>query len=221
MKEIIDSRSLYQTVMNAAIFLFKGGKFTEQEKESLIDYLLTRQNRQKGFVFHATKEELASNVHLISGEKPRTNLLKVNAIELETLRLLALLDDARPAVQEVLRAADLRLEKQCFARVCLTGDCVGASIAYLRYINSRHSELFMEQIRHGLVVLKENRSGDCKWGKFPFYFTLLWLGELPSDLSKEEIDYSRDCARRYLQNQVKREGPYKEFQDQILLRALQ
>ncbi len=220
MKDIIDTRSLYQTVLNAAVFLFKGGEFSGEEKESLIDYVLTRQNRTKGYVFRPTADELAGGVHLISGEKPRTKLLAKNAVELETLRLLALLGDGKAEVQEVFQAAEKRLDKTCFSRVCLTGDCVGASIAYLRYITARDPNNGSERIRHGLDLLKENRTGDGKWGKFPYFFTLLWLEELPAIFAHEELAYTREAARRYFQNPGKRIGAYREFQDLLLEKAI-
>jgi hypothetical protein len=220
MQEIIDTKCFYQTVLNAALYLFKGGELSLQEKDGLLDYLLARQNRQKGFVFHLSAEELVDDIHLISGEKPRTKLLKANAVELETLRLLALLGGDRPDVQQLIQTANSRLEKQCFANVCLTGDCVGASVAYLRYISSRQAGPWELQVRHGMEILKENRSGDGRWSRFPYFFTLLWLVELPRTISKAEIRYTRDTAKEYLQNSYKHKGPFQEIRELILVKVL-
>jgi hypothetical protein len=191
MDRLVDRNSLYRTVQNAARFLYQGGILTEDDQDLLVDHILNHQNRYKGFLFYPTILEREDGIRLISGETPRTRLLANNSVELETLRLLALLGQERASVLEVFSEADLRLKEQCFAGVCLTGECPAASIAYLRYLTARDPYQYAAEIRHGLEIVKQNRSGNGRWKKFPFRFTLLWLTDLPLDFSGEELEYTR------------------------------
>lgn len=191
----INSLSLYRTVVRAADFLFKGGSFSDGETEALTAHLLANTHRVKGFVYYLTDAEREQGIRLISGEKPRTLLLANNAVELETLRLLALLAPDLPAVQALFLEADRRLEKLCFARVCTVGECAGASIAYLRYLTMRGVEAYREKIERGLAAVKQDRKGNGQWQHFPYRFTARWLMELPASLGVDEREYAAGRGR--------------------------
>lgn len=186
----IDPLSLYRTVLHAADFLFKGGSFSDGEAQTLTAHLLANTHRVKGFVYYPTDAEREQGIRLITGEKPRTRLLAANAVELETLRLLALLAPDLPAVQALFSEADQRLEKLCFASVCLVGECAGASIAYLRYLTARGVDAHRQKIEHGVEAVKQDRKGNGRWQHFPFRFTYRWLMELPASLTADELNFA-------------------------------
>ncbi len=48
--QFIDESSLYKTVSNAALVLFDGETFSATERASLVGWILTHQNRQRGFI---------------------------------------------------------------------------------------------------------------------------------------------------------------------------
>ncbi len=188
--QFIDESSLYTTVTNAARFMFEGGTFDVAARASLAAWILSQQNRHRGFIFYPTHDELAAGIRLLSGEKPRTRLLTANAVELETLRLLALIQPEADRVQQLFLEADARLAGLCFADVCTTGECAHASIAVLRYRAARAVTGALFSFSHALDALRQDRSGDGKWRRFPFFFTLLWLVELPAELAREELAYA-------------------------------
>jgi len=190
MLAIIEPNDLYRTVCCATDLLFQGNSLSETEVDALVAFILANTHPHKGFIFFPTPAVRAAGIRLVTGEKPRTLLLANNAVELETLRLLALLRPDLPAVQQVLNQANLRLEKQCFASVCMVGECAAASIAYLRYLTALGVEAHRAQIEHGLASLKQDRSGDGKWRRFPTRFTRRWLQELPRQLGAAELAYS-------------------------------
>jgi len=114
---LIDERSLYQTVTNAAMFLFDGGTFTAAQKTRLTKWILAHQNKHEDFIFYPTVRDLKTGVTLFSGERLRTKLLANNVVELETLRLLALIQPTSPSVRRVFQAANEQLSALCFADV--------------------------------------------------------------------------------------------------------
>lgn len=214
--QFMDESSLYKTVADAATFLFGGGSFTAQERASLAAWILTRQNRQRGFIFHPTPAEIAAGIRLLSGERPCTRLLAANAVELETLRLLALLqpDDAR--VQQLCAEADARLAPLCFAGVCTTGECAHTSIAVLRYRAARDFRGWSASFSHALEALKADRTGDGRWRRFPFYFTLLWLVELPAEMAHDELAFTADARRRLIRRSPRAGEPAAAIRGTLL-----
>jgi hypothetical protein len=216
----MNSTSLHQTVIRAAGFLFEGGRYVAAEEIQLANWILARQNRQKGFVFFPTPEDEEDGLRLLSGEKPRTKLLARNALELETLRLLALIEPKDAAVERLQQEVGQRLSRLCFAQVCKTGECAHASIAYLRYRMAAGGREATSQFEHGLQVLKQDRDGDGRWRKFPFWFTLLWLVELPAEMAQEELAYTRDRCKQLLIEDAPNAAPYASIRKKILHKAV-
>lgn len=46
-----------------------------------------------------------------------------------------------------------------------------------------------ERLHGGLTYLKEHRDGKGRWRRFPFYYTLLALTEIPGNAADNEIRY--------------------------------
>jgi hypothetical protein len=195
---LVAEHSLYQIVTNAAMFFFDGGTFTSTQQARLADWILARQNRRQGFIFYPTASDLKAGVTLFSGEKPKTKLLANNAVELEILRLLALIQPKLPSDRPVLHTADERLARLCFSDVCTTGECAHASIAFLRYVTASGPDGSASKINHAVKRLKQNRDGAGKWRKFPFFFTFLWLTELPNEIAQDEFVYTKEICGRLL-----------------------
>jgi hypothetical protein len=78
--------------------------------------------------------------------------------------------------------------------MCDTGECAHASIAYLRYLTAADPDGSAAKITRALGILKRHRAGDGRWHKFPFFFVLLWLTELPNDLARAELTYAAGRA---------------------------
>jgi hypothetical protein len=188
--------SLYATVMSAAERVISGNPFSHVERTDLVRWILSHQNYGGGFLFALDPAERQSRVALLTGEKPRTFLLTENAFECETLRLLALFAPDDPEAMRAIALADQRLSKQCFAQVCLTGECPHVSIAYLRFQASQAGRDHEMRVFHGLEVLSQHRARNSGWVKFPFWYTSLWLSELPAGLVQEELAFIAPTLKR-------------------------
>lgn len=215
--DVIRELSLYETVMNATRHHFLDGMFDAVERNRLTGWLLSRRNPGGGFLFPLTPEERTAKPPLLTGEKPKTYLLAENALECETLRLLALLSPANPESEQAIAMADRRLRRQCFANVCLTGECPHVSIAYLRFLTSHPGSETGSRLRHGVEVLSQHRAGDGRWQKFPFWYTLLWLVDLPANLAKDELVYAVPALERAKKLGIS--GPGSEVRARIVERV--
>ena len=64
-----------------------------------------------------------------------------------------------------------------------------------------------ERLTGGMKYLKENRKGQGRLGRFPFYYTLLAIMEIPGSQAINEISYSAPVLERML----KRKGHGDRF----------
>ena len=71
--------------------------------------------------------------------------------------------------------------------------CGTCSIAFWRSLAAGAFKLQNQTLRRGLTTLRASRDAQGGWGRFPFYYTLLFLSEIPAGLAKPEFDY---CAAR-------------------------
>jgi hypothetical protein len=148
-----------------------------------------------------------------------------NAVEMETLRLLALLQPDAAEVRQLFEMAERRLSGVCYGRVCSKGECAHASISVLRYHTARGVERGAGMIVRGLEALREERIGEGKWQTFPFYYTLLWLAELPDGLDERvraEISYAQGRCERLLSTMKRGTSgkPFEQVRGKILQDAL-
>jgi hypothetical protein len=223
--DVIEDQSLYGTVISTTRHLFFGGTLALAERDMLVDWILAHQNQRRGFSFYPTAVEREEGIQLLSGERPRTMLAANTAVEMETLRLLALLRPDVPEVRCLFERTERRLSGVCYGRVCPRGECAYASISVLRYHTARGAERSAGMIERGLEALRQARIGEGRWRRFPFYYALLWLAELPDGLDERthaELSYARDRCQRLLsrmQSGVSAE-PFEEVRVKILQDAL-
>ena len=217
---VISEKSLYKTVTNAELFLFEGGSLSLPEKIQLANWILGHQNREKKFIFYPTTADRDAGVRLFSGEKIKAKFLADNTVELETLRLLALLRPEMPEVQQLFWEANQRLFPICFANGCTVGECRHASIAVMRYLTASDFSGSADRLERTLGILKQHRDGDGKWKAFPFYFTLLWLTELPNDFARDELAYTRPHCEKLLTKGLQDDDPGTPLRRKILQRVI-
>ena len=80
-------------------------------------------------------------------------------------------------------------------------------------------------IARGLEALRQARTGDGQWRYFPFFYTLLWLVELPDGLDgrvRVELSYARPRCKRLLSRTPPRTSgdPFEQVRAKILRDAL-
>lgn len=127
---------------------------------------------------------------LLCGLLPKTHLLAANHYELEILRLLALWKPEDPRVVEMVRETLERLGAACFGRFCSEGECVGASVAALRFLTAVKpaddpwTETILQPLGNIFLGLRGQASTHC--GLPVFYFCHA-LSELASGMAAQFI----------------------------------
>jgi hypothetical protein len=177
--------------------LIKGKTFTEDEKRNVVDFLLSdigeayasqrfsrsvnapTDGRRMYPIYYIPPYNGGGKYRLITGQMPKTHILSANHYELEILRLLALW---APRDQKVIQLVDntvKRLDTTCFGHFCDTGECMGASVAALRFLTSakRQDDAWVEELVSRLGSVFTSIRGQAATNqRLPvFYFALLSL----------------------------------------------
>jgi hypothetical protein len=87
--------------------------------------------------------------------------------------------------------------------------CGMCSVALWRHLGASRQVEDQRRVENGLFELKRQRDGKGRWKRFPFYYTLLALSELESDMVHDEVKYALPVIERALKR-VERADPAAE-----------
>jgi hypothetical protein len=200
----IYSESLSRTIDVANDALIAGRAIPVNERGELVEWLLKRQvasGRNVG-AFAPTAEDLAHGARLFTGEPLRTKLSTWNVLTAEAARLLILLGGDHDRVREAIDRAASWLDVSCFvASDCVVGECAHSFVSHLRFCSA--AEVGPAVLVRRLNVVREQRDGAGRWRRFPFYYTVLALSEIPGEAAKSELRYAVPACERVLSRGAK------------------
>jgi hypothetical protein len=75
-------------------------------------------------------------------------------------------------------------------------------------------------LRDGIRTLNSNRTGDGKWKRYPFYYTLLTLTEIDSASARKEMNYAAPTCEKILRRSP-RDDRWDQRRRAVLERVLQ
>jgi hypothetical protein len=148
--------------------------------------------------FAPTETGHMEDVRLYSGEKLKTHFAAVHILSAEAARALLLLDVPTPGAREAIRRTDQRLRRACFATSCIVGECAHATVGLMRYLAAGGLDDAERRLNAHLGMLSQQRDGQGRWRRFPFYYTLLALSEIDLPLAVQERQYAAPACERYL-----------------------
>jgi len=182
--------SLYALVDEIEGALHSGEELRKSVRGDWVKQLLSRQiatGRDAG-AFQPTAKDLSGEAQLFTGERLRTKLAVWNALTAESARLLALLGRDE-ACEEAIRRASAWLSPRCFAsRDCVIGECAHSFVANLRYLNAIGEDPSI--VTRHVHLLGRHREENGRWRRFPFYYTVLTLSEIQSEVARSELRHA-------------------------------
>lgn len=137
---------------------------------------------------------------IISGYKPKTEILSSNHYELEILRILSLWSKENETVKEMVKNTLLRLDKTCFGHYCSQGECLAAGVVILRFLNTvcpQKTKWIKELLEPMFSIFKDQKGMGMK-NYFPFYYFCLVLSELPIEIVERNIYEKQEFLKRML-----------------------
>jgi hypothetical protein len=201
---LIDRTSLSQTVdaINAAHF--DGHALGASERRQVAQWIAARQGLSGAYggTFAGFPSERSEGIVLFTGERI-TSASARHILGEEASRALRLLRVRDRAVTRALEAADAGLMR-CLARAAEDPRrqnpglycCGKCSVGLWRNLLSGGLNHREERLRHGALHLRSARDGEQGWRKFPFWYTVLALGEMDVDEARTELKYAAPALER-------------------------
>ncbi|GHV33817.1 hypothetical protein AGMMS4952_26100 [Spirochaetia bacterium] len=204
---------LYETMVNTNEKIIKKQNISKEEKNNIVNFFLKnisteeKVNRFRGkstknmypFYYIPTLNN-DEKYRMITGYKPKTNILSANTYELEILMLLHLFDGKNKIVKDIVNNTINRLDKTCFGHYCSKGECLPTSIVVLRFLNTVRigNEQWFNELFDPMIELFLNQGGMGTKNHFQFYYFCLALCELPIEMVEKYIRKKKDFLIRML-----------------------
>jgi hypothetical protein len=184
---------------------FQGLALSVSERGAAARWIAGRQGLpgSYGRMFAPTDEEMAEGLRLFTGERIVSLGGARHILGEEACRALILLDVADPDVAGALA----RASRGMMGRLPSSPDsargmycCARCSVALWRHLAVGGLEEANPErwLRAGVNSLKQHRTPDGRWRRFPFYYTVLALTEMDMRAAVEELRYAAPVCERLL-----------------------
>jgi hypothetical protein len=200
---LIHPSSLAQTLdaLNEAFFF--GKQLTKAGKEAAAKWLAGRQGLPRAYadMFAPTERDFKEGLTLFTGEKIATRAGVSHILGEETGRALLLLGVQNTAVNNALERASQGIAARLSNCAAPGGYCCGkCSVALWRHLAvGGLQEINPERwLEGGIKTLSQYRDHSGRWGRFPFYYTLLALSEIDLPSARQEMRYAAPICERLL-----------------------
>lgn len=196
----IDELSLGRTVERIEGHLIaEGERASEECVAKAVAWLVARQATSgwRRGMFEPLPTDFDVGTRLATGERLRTRLATWNVLSHEAVRLIHQLAPGAAAAQEAAARALSTFRQHCYARHhCAIGECAHSAISYLRLVASIGDCEDKAWVDAELATIRRHRSDTGRWKRFPFYYTLFVLLDLPGDIAREELRHAVPACLR-------------------------
>jgi hypothetical protein len=200
--QLLNRSSLYKTVDNVNEALFYGKKITKTDAKNVINWMSSRHDTEYSYnrSFGLTGKDMNSGIYTYTGERLVSASMRHIMAE-ESARVVLQLSRITGSKPNTLESTDERFYKMLEASEAAgkpigTFCCGACTIGLWRYLNAGGLPKYQKYISDGILSLHSNRDETGKWGRFPFYYTLLALSEIDDPSALKEINYAMpECER--------------------------
>jgi hypothetical protein len=201
---LIDKASLSETVDAIGAALFDGRTLTADERGEAARWIASRQGlpgayadtfagfpseRSKGIVLFTGERITSASARHILGEEASRALRRLRVRDRDVTRALARADEGLMACLE--RAANDPRNGNPGLYCC--GKC---SVGLWRNLLAGSLDRHEERLQRGASHLRSMRDGEHQWRRFPFWYTVLALGEMDSAAARTELKYAAPALER-------------------------
>ncbi|HUJ44098.1 MAG TPA: hypothetical protein VLW52_10865 [Opitutaceae bacterium] len=223
--KILHPDSLIATVdaFNEAVFQ---GRPWQREAPAIVDWMGGRLGQSGAYAgsFALTERDWSREFRLFTGERLSTRAGRAHVIAEEATRVLTLIKRdagldcaARELSEERLRARIFDAGKSTVREDGLY--CCGTcSVAFWRSLAAGVFKRQNQTLRRGVATLGASRDARGGWGRFPFYYTLLLLSEIPPELAKQEFDFCAPRGRTLVRHLARKADRYSTRRRELLRR---
>jgi hypothetical protein len=199
---LIDKTSLSQTVDAINLAIFEGRTISAAERKSAARWIASRQGLPGAYAETFAGFEVDRKIAAFTGER-FTDASARHILGEETSRVLRLLRVADPVAKKALERANEGMLR-CLAHAAADNPrydpgkycCGKCTISLWRNLVSGGLDRQEERLRKGAVFLRTMRKGAGEWRRFPFWYTVLALGEINLPEVTAELKYASPALQR-------------------------
>jgi len=207
---LIHPDSLADTLDAVSAALFYESPLSAEERAAAAAWIADRQGLPGSYagMFAPTEHDYVFGALTFTGEPVKSAAGTGHLLSEEACRALLLMKvdsiEVRDALKRARRGLLHRLEQSEVAGLESGVYCCGTcSVALWRHMLPSHEGADTRRLENGMAELKRHRSGDGRWRRFPFYYTLLALSEMPQSAVGAEALYAAPVIERALRRLVK------------------
>jgi len=204
---LIKKESLGRTLDAVNEEMFYGRTIPKAERVAVAKWIAARQGMELSYAEMPapTRRDIAEGCRVFTGEKMRKGGGAAHILGEEACRAVILLDVRDASVRSALqRAAAGMLERLDEHDRSLRADergtfCCGAcSVALWRHLAVGGLAEQEARLAAGMKALRRARDAKGRWGRFPFYYTLLAVSDLELPSAVLEMRYAAPSLERML-----------------------
>jgi hypothetical protein len=224
---LINKASLSETVDAINATYFDGRTLAAHERGQAARWIAGRQGMPGAYAntFAGFPSERSKGIVLFTGERIASASAR-HILGEEASRALRRLRVRDREVTRALENADEGL-MQCLARAAAdprNGNpglycCGKCSVGLWRNLLAGGLDRHEERLQHGASHLRTMRDGDRQWRRFPFWYTVLALGEMDSREARTELKYAAPALERAAAAAVP-SAPYARRRHELAVRTL-
>ena len=224
---MINKNSFAETIDRVNEAIFFGKKLTQSEKKESAKWIASRQGLPGAYrgMFAPTNADQTNGIRVFTGEWITSNVAVRHILSEEASRVLLQLnvkDDAVTKAYELSKRSLLNSLLEGYPRGKEAGFycCGKCSAALWRHFTAGGIGNADARLANGLYYLKQMRTGDGKWRRFPFYYTILALSDITLPAALEELRHCAPVMERSLRY-LNRRDKYSERKKVLLERVLE
>jgi hypothetical protein len=223
---MINKNSFAETIDKINETFFFGKKLSQVENIESAKWIAGRQGLPGSYrgMFAPTSDDIENGFRVFTGEWITSRAAVSHILSEEASRVLLQInvnDRTVKTAYELSKTNLLNSLLEGYPRGKVAGIycCGKCSAALWRHFTAGGFENAEARLSNGLKYLKMMRTGDGKWRRFPFYYTILALSDMTIPAALEELRYAASVLERSIRFQ--REDKYGKRKKVLIRRVLQ
>ena len=223
---LLHKSSLVSTIDNVNSALFFGKNISKHEAREIAGLISSRLDTEFSYnkSFGVTAKDMRSNVCTFTGERLSSLASMRHIMAEEASRVLIQLSKITGKKVNALESSNAEFMK-CLNRAASEGKPIGTyccgpcTVGLWRHLAVGGLPEYSNNLPEGIKVLHDYHDGNGRWGRFPFFYTLLALSEIDHPFAQKEIVYAQPECERVL-NRLRKDNQFSIRKRELLLRVL-
>jgi hypothetical protein len=216
---IQDNSSLIKTLDSINDIHLQGDVISKKEGLEIAHWIVAQQGQKGSYrgMSAPTQADFVSGIRTFTGER----LASASARHItgqEAARVIWLLGNSDPAIRGAYEEATHWMHDNEEFLNTGTFCCGRCTLAFWRHYWVGDFEQKEGHLNRGLELMKNRRSGDGKWHRFPFHYAIYALLDIDLEPALAELRYARPLLEKYAYKT--RDEVYSNRRRAIMIKAL-